>query len=360
MPSGFVLNNYPFQEVWKEVKCREKPDHHLYGINHFYLRGFKVEIVPFENSRFLQNINNLVRNGCFPIPFGDLDQQWSFLQHLNKADIIYAPCQTQTHLLSYLRALGLLKVPIVSLAHHPFTRGRLAWLREPFIKLFIKGTDAFPSLNQGVANEINKLSNELHKSCPVCWGPDADFYPSTPVKGQGIVAAGRTGRDFYTFGVAASQTNTQAHIICLENNFSSSFHTFGNNVRVTVEKNNDYMKYPELIAIYAQARALAIPLTLGKSLSGLTSLMDGLAMGKPIIMTRHPLIDLDIEKEGIGIWVEPGDIDGWRNAIQFFEDNANEALIMGKRARKLVETKINSRIFANQVMNIFERVLACY
>ena len=43
--------------------------------------------------------------------------------------------------------------------------------------------------------------------------------------------------------------------------------------------------------------------------------MDALGMGKPVIITRNLLIDSHVEKEGIGIWVKPGDIDGWKQAI---------------------------------------------
>src|SRR5918997_5470830 len=143
MARVLVLNNYSLEDVWGEVRRGEKPDHHLFGINHFQARGFEVEIIPFKSSQFLQEINKLLKRSRFPVPLGDLDQQLRTFRALNEADLIYCPCQTQTHLLSYLRALGLIKVPIVSLAHHPLNRGRLAYLRAPFIKFLVKGVDAF-------------------------------------------------------------------------------------------------------------------------------------------------------------------------------------------------------------------------
>ncbi len=353
-----VLNNYPLETVWNEVQRKEKPDHHLFGINYFQQQGYEVKILPFQNLQFLKTINKIFTKSRFPVPVGDLNQQWSALRCLNKADLIYTPCQTQSYILSYLRALGLVKKPIVCLAHHPLNIGRLAWFREPFLKLLLKGTDAFPSLSKEVANTINQLANTSQKSCALGWGPDADFYPSTSSRGRGVVAAGRTGRDFDTFGIAASQTSTQVHIICLENSVTQLFPTFRNNIRVSIQPEEGYMKYPELIENYANARVLAIPLLPGRILSGLTSLMDALGMGKPVIMTRHPLIDLDIEAAGIGIWVDSGDVQAWRNAIQFFEDHEDEAIKMGKRARNLVEQGINSVSFADQAMKIFEKVLA--
>jgi glycosyltransferase involved in cell wall biosynthesis len=351
-----VLNNYPLEEVWDEVLKKDKPDHHLFGINHLRDRGFDVEIIPFERSQILQRISRLIRWSRFPVPVGDLDQQWQVIRDLNEADLIYSPCQTQTYLLNYLRASGMIKVPIVCLAHHPLNRGRLAHIRAPFIKLLINGTDAFPSLSISIANAINRVANEPDKSRALRWGPDADYYPYAAGPGEGVVAAGRTGRDFHTFGVAASQTGIPTQMICLEGSVSSN-PGYGKNIKLTVYPTDRYMKYPELLDIYAKARVLAIPLLAGSSLSGLTSLMDALGMGKPVIMTRHPLIDLDIEAMGIGKWVEPGDVDGWREAIQFFDDNESEAISMGLRARRLVEAGMNSVSFTNQLIEIFDGVL---
>ena len=357
MPRVAVLNNYSFDEVWKEVERKEKPDHHLYGINYFAARGYEVDIVPFRVSQALVKLSRRLRESPIPIPFGDLDQQWSLRRHIGEADLIYSPCQMQTQVVSYLRAAGIVKVPVVSIAHHPLNRGRASRLREPFVRLFVKGSDAFPALSRGVANSINALPGQAAKSCPLAWGPDADFYPYVPTKGRGVVAAGRTGRDFITFGLAASQTGSHAHIICLKGDVKARFEEFGPNVQVTVQPETGYMKYPDLLQIYAEARALAIPLVAGVSLSGLTSVMDALGMGKPLIMTRHPLIDIDIEAEGIGLWVDPGDVEGWRRAITFFEENEDEAIEMGRRARQLVDAGLNSKMFANQVMDILDDVL---
>ncbi|AFY71853.1 glycosyl transferase group 1 [Thalassoporum mexicanum PCC 7367] len=357
-----VLNNYPFEQVWQEVKRGEKPDHHLYGINYFHTRGYEVELVPFTSSQFLQQVGQLYRRSRLPIPLGNFDQQWSCWQQLNQADLIYCPCQTQTHLLNYLRAIGLIKIPIVCIAHHPLNYGKLAKLRQPFFELLVKGTDAFPSLSSVVAAEINQLAHSDRKSGYLSWGPDANYYqasdPASDRVGEGVIAAGRTGRDFQTFGQAASQTNAKAQIICLESGYNDTLQGFSQNVSVMALPDHNYMKYPQLLQLYAQARILAIPVVVTQSIAGLTSLMDALGMGKPVIMTKHPLIDLDIEALGVGKWVAPGDVEGWRSAIQFFEDDPDAALEMGHRARQLVEQGFNSEVFSQQVMDIFDRLFA--
>lgn len=358
MPKVLVLNNYPFEDVWEEVRRAEKPDHHLYGINYFHRRNYEVELVPFRSSSFLNFIDEILKKIPSLFSLGSLDQQWSCLKQINQADLIYSPCQTQTQLLNYLHALGVIKIPIVCIAHHPLDRGgRLDKFRAPIFYFQIKGTDQFASLSSRVGKQIDHLSRGSHNSKLLTWGTDIEYYPSVSELGSGVVAVGRTGRDFVTFGKAASLAEVPSQIICLESAVTDEFKHFQDHVKVTTYPDEKYMKYPELLQIYSSARVLAIPLTVARSLSGLTSLMDVIGMAKPVIMTRQPFIDLDIEAEGIGIWVDEGDVDGWVRAIQYFENHPEQSIEMGKRARRLAETSINSLSFANQVMDIFDAVL---
>jgi glycosyltransferase involved in cell wall biosynthesis len=120
------------------------------------------------------------------------------------------------------------------------------------------------------------------------------------------------------------------------------------------------LRYPELVALYAQARAIAIPLHVRWPwpINGLQSLLDALGMGKPVILTRNPWIDIDVERLGIGIWVAPGDVAGWRRAITRLDEEPELAAEMGRRARALVDSgERTSARFAKQVMGIFDRVL---
>ena len=101
----------------------------------------------------------------------------------------------------------------------------------------------------------------------------------------------------------------------------------------------------------------AIPLFADNRLYGLNSLADALALGKPVIMTRIPEMGLDIEAEGIGRWVAPGDVAGWRAAIAFFDEHPEEAVAMGARARALVDDGLHSEAFAHALLDVFDAVL---
>jgi glycosyltransferase involved in cell wall biosynthesis len=117
---------------------------------------------------------------------------------------------------------------------------------------------------------------------------------------------------------------------------------------------DSFLAYTESVRLFASARALAIPMVAQDGLCGLTSLMDALGAGKPVIMTRNRLIDLDIEALGIGRWVAPGDVDGWIDAMRFFEDNPDEAAAMGRQARALVNDGLDYRSFSREIRQIVE------
>ncbi|HEY7450384.1 MAG TPA: glycosyltransferase [Vicinamibacterales bacterium] len=354
MPRLLVLNNYPLDLLWEDVKRGETPDHLLFGINFLADAGWKLTFPPAGDRGLGRVLNALLRRTKFPIPLGDLGQQHHAWKALNHCDVIYAASQTQAHMLSYLRAVGFVSPRIVCLAHHPLNRGRLTPLRSPFLRWQLEGTDYFPALSRRVCAQINAVAPG--KSDVMAWGPDANFYPRAPADvGRGLLAVGRTGRDFVTFGRGVSDSGAPAKIICLKKDLSPDFQTFRANVEVLVQPDQNWMPYADLIRHYASARALGIPLSNQVSLAGLSSLADALGMGKAVFMTRHPLVDLDIENLGIGRWIEPEDANGWRNAANWVEDYPYEVQAMGHRARQLVEHGLNSETFARRLLAILER-----
>ena len=222
-------------------------------------------------------------------------------------------------------------------------------LIRPLVSLMLSGISAMPTLSQAVATEANALARR-----PIAralrWGPDQDFYPPPQYPGHGILAAGRTGRDFSTFGRAATGASAPVTILTFRSAATPDFAQFGPNVAVLMPET--FISYAETARMFAAARALAIPMVAQDGLCGLTSLMDALGAGKAVIMTRNPLIDIDIEGLGIGKWVEPGDVSGWVDALRYFDENPDAAVEMGRRARKLVDDGLNYRAFSTAIVGM--------
>lgn len=353
-----ILNNYSFDRVWAEVRRGHKPAHHLYAIDHLEEHGYEVRILPLKENRvsdFWSQITHRLR----PL-LGDIGQQWRAWKLRNECDMIYAPTENQTQVLSYLRAVGLFGIPILTVAHHPLVRGRFSALRRFFARWQTRGVDAYPALSQGLADEINALCGDSAKSRALHWGPDLDFYSAYANQpGIGAFAAGRTGRDFCTLHKAAIQGGTAVRIVCLANDSVVSRAADNPSEKITVipVRTEAHLGYRELLPQMAAARVHAIPLVEDPSLAGLTSLTDALALGKPVIMTRHRLIDIDLESEGIGRWVAVGDVQGWTKALKWFECHPDEALAMGRRARLIAESPWNYHVFAREIEANCRRLL---
>lgn len=349
-----VLNNYPLDVLQQAVARRDAPDHLLFGINQFADAGWEVTILPVGRESRWQQANLWLARSRFPVPLGDLEQQRTAWRCLDECDVIYAACQTQAHTLSYLRACGLVHRPIVVVVHHPVNRGRLAAFREPFLRWQLRGTDRIVSLSGQVANRINEIAPG--KAVAVPWGTDVGFYTPARHPGSGALAVGRTGRDFATFGHGATAAGVPSRIVCLRKDVTPEFARFGANVTVDVQPDEGWMGYPALMRHYEAARVVAIPHFGQDSIVGLSTLADALGMGKPVIVTRHPLLDIDVEREGIGRSVPIGDVAAWRDAIAWFEAHPDEAHAMGRRARLLAENRLNSEAFGKQVLAILETV----
>ena len=58
---------------------------------------------------------------------------------------------------------------------------------------------------------------------------------------------------------------------------------------------------------------------------------------------------MDIDEEQIGVTVAYGDVQGWRNAINFLMDNPIIAKNMGENARRLAEKSFNLEVFSKEV-----------
>ncbi|MFQ3618995.1 MAG: glycosyltransferase family 4 protein [Cyanobacteriota bacterium] len=115
----------------------------------------------------------------------------------------------------------------------------------------------------------------------------------------------------------------------------------------------EMLEWRDFIRLYQQAYAVAIPIVEDKAkfknAIGLTVLTEAMAMGKAIVMTRSDYVGVDLEREGIGLWVEQGDVDGWRRAIAHLLDNPAETREMGRRARRLAEKRFNLEQFSKKL-----------
>ena len=90
--------------------------------------------------------------------------------------------------------------------------------------------------------------------------------------------------------------------------------------------------------------------------AGLTTVVEALALGLPMICSRNPQIPVDFDNEGCGIAVDYGDVEGWQRAINYLATHPDEAQTMGKKGRKIAERKFNDRQCAKEIAEVLRGV----
>lgn len=343
------INNYPMDHAWSLWQNGEYPGHHLWGATHLSKHGIEVQILPHQTSKFLNKIGR-------KLGLGDhLDQQLRILFSRTDYDVIYSACQTNTFLLSLLRSLHLFHKPLVALIHHPL---------KPTLRnaLFLKGHDQLLSLSKTAILPFSSQPKLHKKMALIEWGADLSFYDAKPqpevkVDLPLLVSAGKTERDHNTLVKAVLDIDCLLKIYCSATTAPTVAYPSDRIEVIASHSYNNAVSYQDVLVDYRQAFAIAIPLTETSNLAGLTSLLDAMAVSKPVIMTRNEHISFDIEKEGIGLWVEPEDLEGWQQAIAYLLAHPEEAAAMGARGRRLCETKYNLDVFTNTLARTLKSVL---
>ncbi|WP_375585485.1 hypothetical protein [Cyclobacterium xiamenense] len=323
---------------------------------------FVVDILEYEKHAWLNRLGAFLR-----IPF--LDQQVRAVLKVSRYDALYLPYPlANSRLLSLLKWMRLLSVPIVVLGHQGFQYyGEKDTLFNRILKKGYQQFDHFAFFSKKL---LEKTKNDLGFSQEyvdkhfhyVHWGPDRKFYQNhvATKKPQDFepfaVCAGTVDRDYDMLIAAFEKVGHPLKIFCTEQGVSSS-KVLPPNVSV----DNSWVPYPVLMEAYQASGFVIIPIrdaikNRGNTF-GLTVLNDCIAMGKPVLMTYHPYVDIDIEKENIGLWVKDNTVTGWEQALNRMFSLSDSFPQMEENARKLYRTRYHSGIFGQEMAEIFKKAI---
>jgi glycosyltransferase involved in cell wall biosynthesis len=88
---------------------------------------------------------------------------------------------------------------------------------------------------------------------------------------------------------------------------------------------------------YDELSAIAVPLHENDTAAGLTAVLQGMAMGKPVICTRTSGRASVITDGVNGLLVDPGDVGGWRRALSALAADSAFAARLGAEGRRWIE-----------------------
>lgn len=167
---------------------------------------------------------------------------------------------------------------------------------------------------------------------------DHHFYkpmPEVKVRQQ-ICSAGRASRDYATLVEACHDLDVDVKI-------AADSLWFREKLNIDVEQLPERIEarsYGNLVALrhlYAESLFVVVPVLNVAYSAGFTVILEAMAMGKPVIVSRIEQKD-DFVIEGYnGLYVTPGDPAELNEKIRYLLDHPEEVARMGQNARKTVE-----------------------
>lgn len=347
-------NNYDMVRARAGWRAGTYPAHHLYGTAG--LDGkFEVVDLPFSVDDRLARATELARR-----KFGDLGQELAALRRQRPGAVVYGAAAPELRGLAALRAAGVFKTPIVAVVHSGMSGRLSSWSA-------LKGFDRVIALSQHTAQGLTGAGMPPGRVTVLGWGADLNFTgfaPRGPAASDApVVATGKTGRDMRTLLRALGAIGLPAHLYGDYRELSNLAPIpLGVTIRPVVSNfaSTAPMKYDEgVTADLRSAAVVAIPLSSSERLTGLTEVVDALACGRPMILTRTPYFDFDIERIGCGWWVEPGDVRGWSERLTAAMADRDRLERMGRAGRAWAERHLNAELFTAGLRRVLLDAVGC-
>lgn len=349
----------------------EFPSHFLYGACHLADNG--IDVVYHRSP---QHELSRLKTALYTA--------WRVLTCRERFDAIYATHYKGLELVVLLRALGLFRKPIIVWHHQPIVKSK-SRLRELLGRFFYKGFDRLIFFSQKLVDDSLKAPKADQRKLVVGhWGADLAFYdkikaelkaeqvsspqhltttpPQHLTTSTSFIATGKEQRDQPTLIEAFNRTGRHLILyIGINPNPNVPNPNLEAVERCKPADNIDVVKICGLLPYeiareVAKADCVVICCHRTRYTAGLTTVVEALALGLPIICSRNPQIPVDFDRLGCGISVEYGDVEGWQRAIEYIASHPEEARKMGCRGRELAERMFNDERCAKEVAEVIKEI----
>lgn len=359
----FVMN-FNVEQGWQDWQMSQNlimPTHILWGSTHLSDHGIEVDLLPYEKYPILRKMGAKLK-------LGNLDQQLRAMVCQGNYDLVYFSGPNDTVVLSLLKHLGIFRKPLVVKLERPF---RDTVINRLIVKSFVHGHDKVLCLSQRLYDQLcNDYKIPVEQLGILEWGPHLLPYRTThdlPAESQDhsfLISAGGEKRDYNTLVSAFQGIDFPLRVYCTGKSAPNPTKVSPNvNVFYSDRLEKKTLTFPQMLEQYRRSYAVAIPLDIPPHRAsysnsyGLTSLLDALALGKAVLMTRNLQIDIDIEKEKIGFWLDYQDVSGWQQAISYLLAHPEEVQEMGDRANYLAQHKYNLENYSAQLAQQLKQVV---
>lgn len=195
------------------------------------------------------------------------------------------------------------------------------------------------------------------------WCIDLKLFDAKPCKEKPkrifFLATGKTGRDYQTLVEGAVKVDAEVRIIGPDWQKPKILPPNVTWLETSSDPPDKTIDYPTLRKWYSQCQGVCIPLS-GDSddTCGYTNMLEGMAMAKPIVMTRSGSLHLNPKDRGFGFIVDPDDSYGWARSMNEIIRNPLSSKQMGNQGRMIAESEFSTERFDNEVLVFLKEILA--
>jgi glycosyltransferase involved in cell wall biosynthesis len=207
-----------------------------------------------------------------------------------------------------------------------------------------------------------KYFSQFAPSRFIPWCVDMDLFDGKPYKSLPnnpfFLATGKTGRDYETLVKAAYTTKAEIKIIGPKHQRPTNIPSNVKWIDTSIDPPDQAIDYLTLKKWYAQCTAVCIPLSGdADDTCGYTNMLEGMAMRKPILMSRSGCLHIDPDSRKFGLLVSPRDYCGWSNAMNHIMDNPKLCKSYGDNGRRIVEKEFTIERFNRDVISFINDTL---
>lgn len=331
----FVMN-YGMAQVFRLWQKGLYPGNHLWGCLELAQKGYEVILPePVILKKWTKGaiLAKRLKNDLVPTQMA--------MQLLGHDDIVY--CAHNNLIWAPLaKSARLLKCKIV---------GQL-FANEPLL---------FSSAYNGIIAHTLVAKKRISREFPeilsrhIPWGMDLDFFQPFPYEPRWVFSSGKTYRDFPVIFEAFRSIPSEVRIL-----HSDFFAEIPDSVKIIDSKKLGDSIYPAIANEYYRFASMSL-ITLmpddgHRHAPGVTNLLESMACGRPVIVSRTSALsdEIDVEKEGVGLFVPHSNAAELRKAVNGLLGDRELAGAMGMKGRSLCENYYNMDRFSEDLDSFFQ------
>jgi glycosyltransferase involved in cell wall biosynthesis len=344
MRAAFVYAN-PRGDLLAAVERGEEPDSGLYGLRQLPAHGVRADVRDpvLSHVSWRPPLDRLAWNAREVVaPF----EIWG-------ADVVVTPLAAFFPAAARVRRLP---VVLLNFGLNLIWR-RASPARRALMRASLSSARRIVCLGRAQQEELLRETGFDRERLVTLLVPiDAAFFQPSSSRGTGILAVGKDlARDYATFAEAIREIDAPSTVVAHPRNLEHVSLPPATAV-------SGWMPSTALRSAYAEARCIVVPqhapdYPYGSEAGGLTALLEGMAMGKPVVATDRPVLHDYVDNEVEALLVPPGDPAAMREAIERVLSDDGLAAELGRAARARVERENTSDIFAARLAAVLRSVV---